>query len=262
MNKTTLIKITGGLIVAFILIFTFFKAFHYFSYKEVIEQKTPPLNVTEKKDFESLSNETVQTLQKMGFNEIGISTIKELSGDSPLNEVITYLEEFDNQQLNIKDLKSMELILNSEREEGDNLTINVKPIASFYTNSENDEYETYYTKVHFAVNVNNPMVFQSKDTFQLGFNEWYRMFGYAKLHYVSKSGEKYDEYRSTVNSSTREEMIKFDVRKSVDGTTYYLSGITGIHIIKGLNHLSLYAGYNHSKLIKNQPIKQYWATWN
>jgi hypothetical protein len=106
------------------------------------------------------------------------------------------------------------------------------------------------------------MVFQSQDQFKLNYNNWYPLFGYAKLHYISKNGEAYEEFVNNEETGFRNVPFEFEVRKKIDGKTYYLSGISGIYIIKSQNFLSLYAEYSHKQLIRNKVLGKHWSTWD
>ena len=242
------------------MVFAFSMARHYMFYAEILEDKKNPIEVTEKSDFESLSNMEMNTLEQLGFSEKQINAVKEIDSEHlTLRDFINIFEAYDK-SVNPYDLVSSEINLQQESNEGDFVEINVVPVETVYVDGKN---KTFYTRLHYTVDFKKPMLFQSQDQFRLDFNEWYPWFGYAKLHYVSKKGDEYEEYVTREETGSYKGVpFNFEVRKQVDGKTFYLSGISGIYILSSQNFLSLYAEYDHKQLIRNKVLGKHRSDWD
>ncbi|MEC5424601.1 hypothetical protein QGM71_13960 [Virgibacillus sp. C22-A2] len=255
-------KIISVLILSIIIIFSFFIAFHYVSYGKILDNNRESIEVTEKKDFESLKSKDINLLEQLGFSEREIKTIQEIDLESlTLSDWIFQLEMYDNNSINPDDLVLSEINSHSEDNEGDIVNINVNPVETIYKDEENGGGKTFYTKLHYTVDIEKPMLLQSQDQFNLKYNNWYPFFGYAKLRYISTKGEVYEEFVSNEETSYGNEPLEFEVRKKRNGDMFYLSGISGMYILKSQVDLSLYAEYTHHQLIKSNVLGKHWSDW-
>lgn len=252
-------KIVTISLIAIIFVVSFFTVRHYMAYGESLGNKEGTVSVAEKKDFESLRSKDVNTLEQLGFNEKEISSIKEVDLEQlTFSDLIGLLEFYDNKTVNPEDLVSSEINQHEEKTEGDFVNIHVNPVEMVYLDEEDGINKTFYTKLYYTVDIKKPMVFQSGDEFKLNYNNWYPLFGYAKLHYVSTNGKVHEEYVTREKTSSGDVPFEFEVRQKLNGDIYFLSGITGIYIIKSQHHLSLYAEYSHKQLIRNNVVGKHW----
>lgn len=250
------------LLLTIILVFSFFTIYYYMAYGNSIENKEDAVSVAEKRDFETLKSKDASTLEQLGFSEKEINTIQEVDLEQlTFNNFISLLEFNDNKTVNPEDLVPVEIKQHQERTEGAVVNIHVKPVEAVYLNEEGGISMTFYTKLHYTVDIKKPMIFQSADEFKLNFNNWYSMFEYAKLHYISPSGEVFEDYVTRKKTSNGDVSFKFEIKQKRDGDIYYLSGISGISIMKSPNDLSLYGEYSHNQFYKNSVLGKHWSDW-
>ncbi len=188
------------------------------AYGDSLENKEEVVSVTEESDFETLKSKDVNTLKKIGFSEREINALQEVNLE-PLtfSDFISLLEFHDNKAVKLEDLIPSKIIQHHETTEGDVVTINVKPFEMVYFNEEGGISKTFYTKLHYAVDIKKPMIFQSRDEFKVNFNNWYSLFEYAKLHYISSSGEVYEDYITREKTNSGDVPFEFDVKQKIHG---------------------------------------------
>ncbi|OIJ15149.1 hypothetical protein BKP35_04665 [Anaerobacillus arseniciselenatis] len=174
-------------------------------------------------------------------------------------DFVSLLELHDNKIVQPEDLISSDVYQLIEIKEGV-VSIVVRLVETIHFNEGGSK--TFYTKFEYTVDIQKPMFWQSRDEFKIIFNNWYSLFEYAKLHYTSSKGEVYEQYITRKKTSSGVVPFEFAVRQKIDGDTYYLSGISGLAIMKSQHNLSLYLGYNHKQFITNNVLGEHWSDWN
>ncbi|WP_156289528.1 hypothetical protein [Oceanobacillus salinisoli] len=255
-------KIISVLAIVILIIFSFINVRQYMSYNKALDKKGEAIQVNVKNDFETFKNKDEGTLERFGFSNEEIKAIQEIELNSlTLSDFIILFETNDNHSVNKDDLALSEITSISEKTEGETVEVTVNPDKTLFIDENEGNGRTFYTNLHYTVDIKKLMFFQSEDQFKLNYNNWYPFFGYAKLHYVSTDGKVHEEFVSKEEKSHGNEPFKFKVRKKVNNETYYLSSISGIYIMKSQGDLSLYAEYTHNQLIRNTSLGKHWSDW-
>lgn len=256
-------KKTGSLllVIIIILILLLLMGRHYINYEKALKNKQGSIELTEKNDFGDLKGKSFDELEGLGFDKKEITAFHAMTQRNlTLADFVGITGDHEGKVVNFTDLLPGESIRIEETDDVNNLVeIKTGPVEIVYLDKEN---KTFFTKLNYTIEVKNPMFFQLKDQFKLDTNEWYYLFGYSKLHYVSKTGEEYAEYIDGEKLIGVENTpLKFEVRRKVNKEIFYLTGITGFIVMESIGDLSLNAEYIHNRPIGNIVGGQHHSDW-
>ena len=237
------------------------QAYHYFSHKEAL-QSNQTRDIPDRTSVLShLSGEETVALEEMGFDKEDIQFIQD-GYDLPFEKMVILKENSIGHSIAEEDIQPYEFSLKPEHTQqtrGDRIDFEVTPSNSqLITYADGDQ--TIYSEVLYTVNIEKPLFFQSEDRLVLMQNNWFPVFHYNTLHYRSKDGKEHTEYMAGEKHSLENE-INFDVKRKVEGETYYLSHISGMFIVEDFKHLDLNLRYGHSRLVMDHTLGSHSALW-
>ena len=253
MNKLNYKKIITVLFLVIISVYLMITIWHYFQYRSTLNKQNGEIKIEEKIDFAQLRKKDDAQLTKNGFTINDINAFRNIYLDNlSLIGILNAL----NMDLDENDINPLSYVNFDESSRGDQyVNLDIEPVEAIYVPQE----ETTYLKLHYTANIQKPMFRQGQDRFILRNNDWVYLFGYSKLHYISKNGGKRCQYIGTNIPS--EISIDFKLRNKWEDETFYLKGISGFMIAKknGYSDISTYSEYDHLQLFNYKRLSQYWS---
>lgn len=250
LNYKNIITVSFLVIISICLLIT---TWHYFQYRDTLNQKNGEIKVEERTDFAEFRKKDVVQLKEFGFTSNEINAIHNIDPDNlSLREILHAL----NIELDENYIDQLSYVNKEELRKGDQyVNIIIEPVEAIYVPQE----ETTYLKFHYTANIQKPMFRQGKDRFIFRNNGWIYLFGYSKLHYISKNGEK--RFQCIGTNFFSDITIDFKLRNNWEDETFYLKGISGLMIAKkdGYTDISTYSEYDHLKLFNYKRLTQYWS---
>lgn len=250
-----------GIVVVFMILFLTYASYHYFIQGGVVQKYKDQVIVNESGDLEYLRNKTEDELKEIGFTSNEIEVLHEINDEQvSLNQLLQSLLD-EQGSVEIAEMHRHNELLQKEEEGDPIINIHAEPVETVYL----DDKETFVTKIHYTASINKPLFFQRQDFFYMLFNsQWNRLFGYTKLHYVSNSGETFEEYVVSqpiiggISESDFQQAI--ETRKRMNGKWFYLSGFSGIHVVEANSDLIIYGKYYHQRL-SGYKVTDYDSYW-
>ncbi len=254
---TTMYKYIKVIFISVISIFLLSLTINYTLYKEAINQNKVETNVDEKRNLAELSLKDDKKLNEIGFSNENIISIRNIALDKlSLRDM---LKVFLNKEIQEENITYLTYTNESESMKGDEyVSLWIEPIEAIYNHRE----ERTYVKLYYTATIKKPTFAQNKGQYILMNDEWLNLFGYSKLHYISKNGEKKFEYIG--NSLISGVDVDFNVRKTLQGKTFYLKDISGVLIAKksGYSDISNYSEYKYQKFFRDKKPGQNWARFS
>jgi len=253
MNKLNYKKAIIILLLAIISIYLLITTWHYFQYRNMLNQQNGEIKVEEGIDFAEFRKKDDIQLREIEFTSDDINAIRNIDPEnSSLRQILHAL----NIELDENDIEQLSYVNEEESRKGDQyVNLGIEPVEAIYVPQENRT----YLKLHYTANIQKPMFRQGQDRFLLQNNNWIYLFGYSKLHYISKNGEEKFQYIGTNFVSWIS--INFKLKNNWKDETFYLKGISGVMIGKtnGYADISTFSEYDHLQLFNYKKLSRYWS---
>lgn len=242
-------------ILFIIIIFLIFSFTNYINYNQIVSKERDPIRVDESEDFENLIRIKDVKLNNNGFSFEDRNSISKYNlDDLSLEGILKSLGKIKDES--VVHLKYNNDVRTIEKKEYVNL--NIEPVEALYIPNQ----ERTYIKIYYTAHIENPIMFASKGKYILNNNYWINLFGYSKLHYVSKDGE--EKYEYIKNNLLDGSEVQFNIKSKQGNRVFYLKGISGIIIANknGYSDISSYSEYSHQHIFDYKTISQVWMDFS